>query len=219
MGGDLYLDDATLESQERQNALAWVQARIQNVHNKVTAEQVLSRFGVEVRSSDRKQQIFCPFHGNTNTMAASYFPASDGKPDAVWCYVCQKQWDAITLWRKFQGLESEKFTKALFTLERAFGLAVPDAPPRRNLSEVLAEREAKEVDRIFEITERRLRGAKPAFTCRPYVKLGALLDHLAYDWRQRTVQAVKVHSVLRQVLDKIAEREAAHGQALDDPHA
>ncbi len=218
MSNDVYLDEAELEANERMGMLAWFQARTANVHARVTAQDVLGRFGVEVRREGRAQQIFCPFHGNSNTMAARYYQAKDGKPDAVWCFVCNKQWDAITLWQKFQGMEKEKFGKVLFTLERAFGIEVPDAPPRRNLSEVMAERAAKEVDRLFDITERRVRLAKPAFQARGYLRLGVLLDRVGHDWVKRRVPPDQVKGVLRQVLDKVAAREAEHGQALDDPH-
>ena len=187
---------------------SWRAGRIEVIHQTVTAADVLSRNGVKLRySGKRPEQIFCPFHGNTKSMAARYHPADARKPDHVWCFVCNKQWDCIELFKKFENYTG-KFSGLLRTIERDYGITPPEVPtvvPDDDSN----EREWAEIALMMEVCERRLKSARAAFELRSYLILGSVLDKLQHGINAGTVRLPKAQETMQRVLDKIGEKRRA----------
>lgn len=108
---------------------AWVSQRIEAIKSRVSAHEVLRRGGVDLRKGDDEEEQFsCPFHGQDRRPSARVYPADANNLSHAWCFVCQERWDAITLWRKFNGGEDKHFTQVLAEIERAYGLETPELP-------------------------------------------------------------------------------------------
>lgn len=185
----------------------WMRARIETIHRTVSASDVLRRNGVRLQYGDRREQFSCPFHGRDNKPSARIYPEVPGKPSHVWCFVCQERWDAIALWRKFEGHEKDvSFGRVLREIERAYGIVPPEGPPPEE-----AESEDVsafvEVMRLYEVCERRLRAAKPLFDMRGYLILGTILDRLCARVDERKTTPEKAKETIRVVLDKIGAKE------------
>jgi len=123
-----------MEDRRRQE---WYKQRVQAIHQKVSAYDVLRHIGVTLTQStdDKEEQFSCPFHGLDKKPSARIYPASDDSHSHVWCYVCQQPgWDVIGLWRRHNDLA---FGQALSGLERAFGL--PTSPIPEDLEEASQE--------------------------------------------------------------------------------
>ena len=200
-----FLGDAEREATQSLAFKRWIAMRVENIHAKVSAEDVFARNGVPLSyGGHRPEQIFCPFHGNTKTMAARFFPRGDS-PAHVWCYVCKERWDAITLWKKFADFEGP-FTRLLHDIERAFGIEVPEAPARNENFEEPDDLDA-ELVQFYDICERRLKGAKTSFTMEGYLRIGSVLDRLAYRKEVGKITTVEARATLQQILVKIGEKE------------
>lgn len=185
----------------------WVSLRVRNIHDRVTPSDVLAKNGVHLKYSGHKpEQFSCPFHGKDNKPSTRYYPEELGKPAAVWCFVCQERWDSIGLFKKFEQLEGP-FTRVLALMERAFGLSTPDMP--REARRVLEPQENIDLRRLFEVCEHRLKGAKERFTLEGYLKVGSVLDRLAYQVRQGKQTPAVATQTLQSVLSKIGEKERA----------
>ena len=197
--------EARQESQQQTALTAWRQARVAAIHAKVTAFDVLRHFGFELkqRGENREEQVSCPFHGKDTKPSARVYPASSTKHSSVWCFVCQEQWDAIALWRKFKNVS---FSQALSEIEHFYGIRSFDAPSAPSQQ---AERQAEEIaelERMFDIAEARLRGAKDNFDMVGFFTVGAVLDRLRHDFEERKTPNKVVQVTLTKVLDKIGTR-------------
>ena len=182
----------------------WLADRIAVIHEHATAADVLQRNGVKLRyNGQRPESILCPFHGNTKSMAARFHPADARKPDHVWCFVCNEQWDAISLTKKFENYQG-KFSGLLRIVERDYGIVPPETPTEA--AEQQDQSEQLEVIQLFEICERRLKGARQSFELRSYLLLGSVLDRTQHAVTAGTMSLSRAKVTLRQVLDKIAER-------------
>lgn len=204
-----YEREARQELEQNDAAKQWMKERVEVIHQRVTADDVLSRFGIRLRyNGQREEQFSCPFHGKDNKPSARYYPASVRGPAHVWCFVCQKNWDCIRLWREFAGFEG-KFGSLLREIEKSYGITPPEAP--RMAREVKVDEEAEEVKRLFATADNRLRNSLTSFKSlndmRGYLTLGSVLDRLDYALKEGTVPMPKAKEVLRRVLDKIRERE------------
>lgn len=203
-----YQKEARSEVDRNDAMRRWVTARIDQIHAQVTAHDVLRRNGVNLKQggSQREEQFSCPFHGKDNKPSARVYPSSARGPSHVWCYVCQeKGWDCITLWKKFSGFEG-RFTALLAQIERDFGLAIPEAPPAGYEE---PDDEPDELPGLFEICERRLRGAKAAFDMKGYLTVGSVLDKLYTALESGQMPREQAKAQLQKVLDKIGEKERA----------
>ncbi len=108
---------------------AWIAQRVEAIKEHVSAHDVLRRGGVNLGKGDNEEEQFsCPFHGQDRRPSARVYPADANNPSHAWCFVCQERWDAITLWRKFNGGEDRHFTQILSEIERAYGLETPELP-------------------------------------------------------------------------------------------
>ncbi len=203
-----YRDDAERELEREKVFRQWINARIEAVHQRVTAADVLGRYGVQLRyGGSRAEQMYCPFHGNTRTEAARYHPADTRSPDHVWCFVCNEGWDCITLFKKFENLQADKFSAVLRRLERAYGIMPPEAPPV--MEDEPDDHEREDVEREFQIADARLRRARKAFDMKGYLTVGSILDRLWWQFENGKVLAPTATATLRRVLDKIGEKVRA----------
>ena len=203
--------EARNEIQQGSAAHQWMKDRVEVLHHRVSAHDVLSHFGVRLRyGGNREEQISCPFHGKDNKPSARFYPESPRGSSHVWCFVCQEQWDCIKLWKRFSGFEG-KFGSLLHDMERSYGIIPPEMP--RGAREVQIDEEAEEVERLFEATESRLRNSLPAYKgtggMRAYLTLGSVLDRLRHARAEGKVSHKKAKDVLRQILAKVRERESS----------
>ena len=207
-----YRKEAQNEDANRGAIRAWIASRIEQIHAHVTAHDVLRRNGVELKQggSDREEQFSCPFHGKDTKPSGRVYPSSARGPSHVWCFVCQERWDAITLWKKFSGFEG-KFTALLGCIERDFGLPTPEAPPEG--IEEPEDDEARELEDLFGVCERRLRTSKAAFNMRGFLKVGSVLDKLYAGVENGSVGSVAAKAALQKVLGKITEKAKLHDEA------
>ena len=183
---------------------AWMQLRIRAVHARVTAHDVLRRFGVRLRhnESDHEEQFSCPFHGQDRKPSARVYPSDGQRPSHVWCFVCQEHWDAITLYRKFTD-DAMPFNQVLAAMERDYGIAVPEAPrvPTDHVDTAIIP-EAHQ--RLLDACEARLRAEKAAFEPRVHLAIGVLLDRVRF--QMQTIPLHESERMLRSILDKIGEK-------------
>lgn len=180
-----------------------MKARIANIHKSVSAADVLSRNGVGLRKhGGQEEQLSCPFHGTDTHPSARYYPEANDNISHVWCYVCRKRWDAIGLWKQFNG--EEKFSELLFHIERAFGLTSPEfhgAPEIEDEYDPVRE----EVERLFEACENRLRQYRRSFEMATHLKLGSLLDQTRFNLDRGALPVVEAQKRLTQILAKIGQ--------------
>lgn len=199
--------EAQRESFQQEALKGWIQTRIQTLHDRVTAHDVLRKFGVDLRyNTDRGEQIRCPFHGDDKKPSAKLHPESKDDPSHLWCFVCQKRWDCIGLYKMFTGFEG-KFTALLRDMERTYGILPPETP--EGLAIQKEDEEGKEIQRLFVACENRLLGSKRAFDLRGYLTLGSVLDRLAHEFKEHKVTHEVARETLRRVLAKIGEKERA----------
>lgn len=200
-----YREEAQASFDRDRNFRDWYDARIAAVHDHVSAYDVLNRYGVKLRyGGGRGEQMFCPFHGNTKTMAAKYHPKDVRSPDHVWCFVCNERWDCIKLFQKFENLTADKFTVVLRSLERAYGIIPPERPP--SSSDEPDDHETEEIDVEFAVAESRLKYARKAFDMKGYLTVGSILDRLRWQFENQKVLPSTVHVTLVKVLDKIGQK-------------
>jgi len=186
----------------------WITERVENIHRMVTAHDVLIRHGVRLKYGGREEQISCPFHGIDTKPSARVYEASARSPSHVWCFVCQKSWDVIGLWKKFDGRDDVKFSEVLRDIESAYNL-IPPPMPKGPSAEYEPEDEPTDIYADLEVCENRLRDAKKKFEMVPFLKLGVILDRLSVQLERKQVDRDTAKRVIQQVLDKIGERNRA----------
>jgi hypothetical protein len=213
MAKDAY-KEAEQEHLVQQARRAWVRKRIDNIHENVTAYEILQRGGVDLNKSDGEEEQFsCPFHGEDRRPSARVYPTEGGRPSHAWCFVCQeKNWDAIGLWRKFNGEEDKPFTQTLSEIERAYGLKTPELHFEAILEDAPREDPSAEKVRILlQTCENCLRRARPAYRelrdLNGYLTIGSVLDRVYYQWDKRQLEVEKVLAILQKMLGKITEKE------------
>lgn len=200
--------EARREHDNRDASHRWIQARIEVIRQRVTAQEVLRRNGIKIRGTgDREEQFSCPFHGRDRKPSARVYPETVRGPSHVWCFVCQERWDVIGLWKKF-GSSDAKFTQTLGEIERAFGIIPPERPPVEYDDEEV-DPELVEVDLLFDVCEKRLKDGRDAFDMKGFLVLSTILDRLYYQVEEGIIKPKKAIEVLKTVLDKIGERVRA----------
>ena len=203
-----YEDEARREIEQQEGFRRWIAERIAVIHAAATAADVLRRNGVKLRyGGQRPESIFCPFHGNTKSMAARFHPADARKPDHVWCFVCNEQWDAISLTKRFENYTG-KFSGLLRIVERDYGITPPEAPPIGSDDEPDAN-ELADVTLMLESCERMLKRGRRAFEMKGYLILGSILDRVAHGINDGSMSLATARETMRKVADKIAEKVAA----------
>lgn len=189
----------------------WYRQRIDAIHARVSAFDVLRANGVSLgqAADDGEEQFSCPFHGKDAKPSARVYPAKAEHPSHVWCFVCQeKNWDAIGLWRKFNGARS--FGQALFGIERAYGLATPEMPAGtgKRLGDIEVEDRFK---KLYVVCENRLLVTKHAYRqaddLHGYLAAGSVLDRTKYRVDNGQWDSDRGVAVLRTLLERMRERE------------
>lgn len=190
----------------------WYRQRIAAIHTRVTAFDVLRQHGVRLSQAgeEREEQISCPFHGEDKKPSARIYPERENNPSHVWCFVCQESgWDAIGLWRKYNNLT---FGQALARLERAYGLATPEAP-QGGWESPKAETEREHFQRVYLACEARLLSCKPAFRklgdMRGYLNVGSILDRTKYRVDNEVWNPAYGTRILQALLERIHTKAAA----------
>lgn len=197
-------DEARKELGQSDAYRRWIRARVDAIHQRLSAADVLAENGLRLRyGGARPEQVFCPFHGNTRTMAARYHPEEGDSKAGIWCFACNKRWDAISMWKEFKGFEGS-FGSLLRSIERAYGLEPPEAPPEGAAEEAA---EDYELAQLFEACEHRLRGAKKAFSMEGFLTLSSLLERLYFRVEKGSIVLSEAKAILRKVLEKVGAKE------------
>lgn len=192
---------------------AWYEMRLEAIHQKVTAYDVLRMNGINVSqlADDRPEQISCPFHGEDKKPSARIYPSENDSPSHVWCYVCQEpRWDAVGLWKKFNGTET--FSQTLASIEKAFSLETPEVPKGAFLDEEPTQDEAalERFKRVFMQCESRLVSQKAIYKklndMVGYLAAGSVLDKVRFRVDAKLWNPIKGVEVLNQLLDRIREK-------------
>ena len=205
-----FRSEAEQEARQSEAFRQWVRERIDQIRRQVSCEDVLARNGVRLRYGGHKaEQFSCPFHGKDNKPSTRFYPSEGGKPEGVWCFVCQERWDCIALFKKFEQFEGP-FTRLLSTMERSFGLTTPEMPREATRLDPDEPLHA-EVEQLFDVCERRLLGSRESFSMRSYLALGSILDRLRFRLEHGQTTGPDARQVLQQVLGKIGEK--ARGEA------
>lgn len=206
------------ESAVEQARREWVKNRIGQIHRNVSAFDVLSRRGVTLSTTGgREEQFSCPFHGQDKKPSARIYPESARSPSHAWCFVCQERWDAIALWRKFNGDSEEvPFSRTLSEIEQAYGLPKLDMPKElRGIGEdgPADDRLFIAFDNLVDVCENRLRLAKSAYQKLDdlvgYLSASSVLDKIRHRVDRYQVDPEKGMTILRQLLTKIGEKVQA----------
>jgi len=191
----------------------WLQERVKNVHQHVSAYDVLRRGGVEVKQSgdNEEEQFSCPFHGSDRKPSARVYPESGHAHSHAWCFVCQeKHWDVIGLWRKFNGGEDKSFSRILTEIEQTYGLTPPPMPRQATSYQEVKATSMELFDAFCESCERRLRGTRGSYYKLQdpvgYLSAGQVLDKLRYRVDRKLTPPEKGKEILRQLLDRIAAK-------------
>jgi len=196
----------------------WMRLRVEQLHRNVSAFMVLQRRGITlISTSNREEQFSCPFHGVDRKPSARIYPESARSPSHAWCFVCQERWDAISLWRKFNGDTSEvPFSRTLAEMEQAFGLPKLEMPKElwgKSVKFDDSERLLQEFDDLYDACENRLRLAQRAYKqlddMTGYLSASSVLDKIRHRVDQLKTDPEKGQVVLRQLLEKIAEKVQA----------
>lgn len=200
-----YRQEAEREVRSTDGSKRWVKARIEAIHERVTAHDVLRRHGVPLKyGDDHEEQFSCPFHGTDTKPSARVYPSSLRGPSHAWCFVCQERWDVMALWKKFNGFEG-RFTLLLARIEQEYGITPPEAPPTDDYEDT-DDPEVAELISLFEICERRLKLAKPAFEMQGFLTVGSVLDRLYDSVENHGITFTQAKEQLQKVLDKIGEK-------------
>jgi hypothetical protein len=210
-----YRKEAQAESLAQKARKSWYQDRVQIIHSRVSAFDVLRDGGVPLKQSSDNQpeQFSCPFHGRDENPSARVYPEDANGPSHAWCFVCQERWDSITLWRKFHQMEEQPFPQVLSAMERSYGLETPALPAEAALNEGVSRSDSmwEAFKALYEVCEIRLCSAHMTFKHLDdrdgYLRLGIVLDKLRHKATQRSIRPDEAQKVLRKVLDKIGEKE------------
>lgn len=188
----------------------WYRRRVEEVLQKVSAFDILRRNGIRIKqvSETRAEQIHCPFHGADNKPSARVYPDNARRASHIWCYVCQKSWDAIGLHMGFQSL---KFSQALSDLERNYGIEVPEMPKDlEGLVEQPPDEALEQFYVLFEVSERRLKLARPSYKAlqdlQGYLTASSVLDKVLHRVENRRISPDRGVEVLHQLLGKVSAK-------------
>jgi len=199
------------EAVEKRNQ--WYRDRIGVIHERVTAYDILRRIGVDIRQSsdDRPEQISCPFHGEDRRPSARVYPDDGDGPSHVWCYTCQKRWDAIDLWREFNGQMGEPLGRTLLEMEQEFGVDTPDYPEevRRRPEPTPDQKAMQDFGAKASLVNKRLIESRRAFQYTDrfgsFLRIGVSLDNLRAKVVNGRCPPGQGSEALDRLLDSVAE--------------
>lgn len=190
----------------------WFRQRVESLHHRVTAYDVLRHIGVVLRqiTDDRQEQISCPFHGLDKKPSARVYPEEGQSKSHVWCYVCQERWDAIGLWKKHNNFE--KFSEALSSLEKMYNLSPPDLPHEIADSADAPNPELEAFKAKLLQCDNRLVSLKYVYQTLGdlpgYLAAGSAIDRIKYRVDKQVWTPKRGLKALDQLLEKIHEKVA-----------
>jgi hypothetical protein len=198
------------ESNERLKA--WFEHRVRAIHDKVTVYDILRRNGVSLKhSTDRIEQISCPFHGKDENPSARIYPGDAKSPAHIWCFVCRERWDAISLWKKFGGDETKKFHQVLSEMEKTFGITPPSISNEAFTQGLPQDSRVQEnFERLYRACEERLLSVRDDYKSFDdmigYLTVGSVLDKITFGITEGKISFQVGCDLLSQLRQRIAER-------------
>jgi hypothetical protein len=200
--------EAAAQEASRKLWLEWNRQRVEDIHQRVTAHDILRHGGVSLRGNG-EEQISCPFHGADNRPSARIYPEDARNRSHVWCFVCQERWDAIALWKKFYPGE-KTFSRVLTEIEQAFGLKAPEQPTEVSFEKNRVDLSRESFDALYQAAEGRLVRARAAYQylddLTGYLSAGQVLDKLRYRVDSGRMPPQKGEQILRELLARIAKK-------------
>ncbi len=209
------LRNALQEDAIHRTRLEWYAQRAQQILRMVSAYDVLRINGVDLSGSEAKEEQFkCPFHGVDNKPSARIYPESANGPSHAWCFVCQEtRWDAIGLWRKFNGGTEIPFGRVLAQMEKAYNLPAIEMPREIGGVPVVDTTELEAFEALFTACENRLKQAKGAYQKLSdmvgYLSASSILDKLRHRVDQKQIKPQRARTTLSQLLERIGEKVRA----------
>ncbi len=190
----------------------WVRRRIAAVQDKYSAYDALLELGVEgIVDQDTPVSVFCPFHPNTNTPAARYYPASGRNEGYLRCFACKENWRAINIFAKARG---KRFMDALVELERRYRINIPKRPelpeyvdPIDRKSDYQSEQWA-DIHRVIPILESRLIRLRGRVHMPEFVRFCRVIDAVSYDFERTGKSTPEMTNILRKLMGKMEDAVA-----------
>lgn len=117
----------------------YYEKRKKNIRSQVRISDVLTYYGVDIRTVHREYQYPCPLHGDgqDDSYSARMFPDNFDGSGSTYCWACHKARD-IFQW--VMDKESLSFGKALSFMERVFEVTNIPPPPYDSFQEEDRER-------------------------------------------------------------------------------
>jgi CHC2 zinc finger len=205
-----FRQEAAQDEASRKAYIEWLQQRVEVIHQRITAHDILRHGGVELRT-DGEEQFSCPFHGADNTPSARVYPEGARSRSHAWCFVCQERWDVIALWKKFNpGADDKTFSRVVKELEQAFNITTPEMPTEATLSAKHVDVSLVSFDALYEAAEGRLRGAREAYQhlddLTGYLSAGQVIDKVRHQVDTQQMPPLKGEEILRKLLARIAQK-------------
>lgn len=191
---------------------AWFEHRVKTIHATVTVYDILRRNGVSLRhSTERVEQISCPFHGKDEHPSARIYPGSAGSPSHIWCFVCREHWDAISLWKKYGGDESKKFHQVLSEIEKAYGITPPEISSTAfSRTPTDEDNDQDRFDLLYRTCEDRLISVREDYDSfgdmLGYLTVGSVLDKLLFGVTEGKISFKAGCDLLLRLRQRIADR-------------
>jgi hypothetical protein len=202
--------DIRREKESKEAWFSWLMQRVETIHNKVTAHDVLRNGGVELGSTDGEEQFQCPFHGQDNKPSARVYPSNGEKRSHAWCFVCQERWDMLALWKKFNSAEEMSFSAVVTSIEKEYGITPPEMPQEATYR---GPREDPALDRfnaLYKACENRLRSSREAYyklkDLNGFLSAGSVLDRLHYRVSKGKMPATQGERVLKDLIGRIGAK-------------
>ncbi len=185
----------------------WIKRRVDAVNSKYSAFDALMEIGVDgLVDTETAVSVFCPFHVNTKTPAARYYPSSGSNQGSLFCFSCRKQWGSINIIMDKRGL---RFMEALVELEKRFRIQIPRKPnvttielPKSKDTNYLSS-DRLDVPKMLGVLEKKLIRIRDAVPLQDYVKFCRVLDNIAYDHEKFGVSTNDMVNTLHKLKEKM----------------
>lgn len=197
------------EELSRQLLKDWVRRRVDAVQSKYSAYDALIEIGVEGISDESSGvHVFCPFHTNTQTPAAYYYPPSGREVGYLRCFACKENWRSISLLAKARG---KRFMEALQELERRYHVSIPKRPEVPDYVEPTERGSSYEsegwddVIRVVKLIETKLVRLRDRCEMSDYIKFCRVADQVSFDFDKLGKSTPEMSAILKKVLKRIDE--------------
>jgi len=203
-------NDVRKEIESKEAWFSWLRQRVDVIHDKVTAHDVLRNGGVELASVDGEEQFRCPFHGQDNKPSARVYPSDGRSRSHAWCFVCQERWDVVALWRKFHAAEEMSFSSVVASIEREYGITPSEMPKEATFRADMGNMALESFERLYAACESRLKSSRDSYyklrDLQGYLTAGSILDRLHYKVGKGMLTPTQGEKVLRGLLEKIGAK-------------